>query len=127
MSENTINKPNTFEEAIDQLSDMAYAESAHFDKLIAEGEDSFTATLHMHLGMWIRNNWGLWGKDGGLYEHFTSLGIGHADDMSNILLTTLYRRHTHNKEDIDGQVESYKEYWTKHGIDPLTQEGDYIP
>ena len=40
---------------------------------------------HHSLGMWIRNNWGLWGGSR-LQKYFTDRGIAHPDNMSGIIL-----------------------------------------
>jgi hypothetical protein len=52
---------------------------------------------HMGLGMWIRNNWGLWGGSR-LQKYFTDRGIHHPDYMSGILLE-YYREWLHGKKD----------------------------
>ena len=44
---------------------------------------------HMGLGMWIRNNWGLWGGSR-LQKYFSERGITHPDDMSGLLLNFYY-------------------------------------
>jgi hypothetical protein len=40
---------------------------------------------HMGLGMWLRNNWGLWGGSR-LQKYFTDRGIKHPDNMSGLIL-----------------------------------------
>lgn len=40
---------------------------------------------HMGLGMWLRNNWGLWGGSR-LQKYFTDKGMTHPDDMSSVIL-----------------------------------------
>lgn len=40
---------------------------------------------HLGLGMWIRNNWGLWGGSR-LQKYFTDKGMTHPDDMSSVIL-----------------------------------------
>ena len=44
---------------------------------------------HMGLGLWIRNNWGLWGGSR-LQKYFADKGIHHPDDMSGIVLDHYY-------------------------------------
>jgi len=63
------------------------------------------------IGRWIRNNWIYGGRDSILVEYFKKLGIFHPDDMSGIILTSLYRTLTNKPIDLDNQVESYKSYW----------------
>lgn len=40
---------------------------------------------HMGLGMWMRNNWGLW-SGSRLQKYFTDKGVRHPDDMSMVVL-----------------------------------------
>lgn len=66
--------------------------------------------MHFSLGMWLRNNWGLW-RGSRLSKYFNDLGVYHADDMSGIILTS-YERYL-KKEDIklDEQIKFSKNYW----------------
>ncbi|MFZ1685684.1 MAG: DUF6794 domain-containing protein [Candidatus Zixiibacteriota bacterium] len=65
---------------------------------------------HMNLGLWLRNNWGLW-KGSRLSEWFNKHDIWHPDDMSGIILTS-YWRHLHNRPiELDAQIAGYIEYW----------------
>ncbi len=73
-------------------------------------EDKATVCAHHGLGMTLRNELGLWGKNK-LTEYFKRLGISHPDDMSGILLTCFHRKLNGNPYAIDGQVEKYKKYW----------------
>ena len=40
---------------------------------------------HLDLGMWIRNNWGLWGGSR-LQKYFTDKGVTDAEEMSSVIL-----------------------------------------
>lgn len=40
---------------------------------------------HLGLGMWMRNNWGLWGGSR-LQKYFSDRGVGHPDEMSSVIL-----------------------------------------
>lgn len=90
-------------------------------KELMSSEDNFIVTLHHGLGRWIRNEWGLWGG-GPLQDEFKSLGIGHADDMSSIIIQLVYRRYKKLDEDVNGLVKYYREYWIGQGVNPLTLE-----
>lgn len=48
-----------------------------------------TIILHHGLGMWLRNNWGLW-NGSRLQKYFTDRGIRHPDDMSGLILGYYY-------------------------------------
>ena len=57
------------------------------------------AAAHFGLGMWIRNNWGLWHGDSPLPPYFRAHGIHHPDDMSGLILAC-YVQHL-NGEEVD--------------------------
>ena len=81
-------------------------------KLVVKGwkEDEFSAKVHHGFGMWIRNNWQLWGGSR-LSKFFNEQGITHPDDMSGIILTS-YHRYLSNKEiGFNEQIKYYKDYW----------------
>ena len=73
-------------------------------------EGDFRACAHHTLGMWIRNNFGLWftPQESPLVQWFWDRGLTHADDMSGIILSALYR-HARGQElnwmDIQAQIE----------------------
>ncbi len=46
---------------------------------------------HIGIGMWIRNNWGLW-QGGALHDFFTRQDVEHPDDMSVLLLNAYWLR-----------------------------------
>lgn len=68
--------------------------------------------LHFGLGMHLRNEWGLW-HDSPLAQYFNSIGIHHADDMSGIVLESLYRELNNTPINLDEQVKIYQDYWKK--------------
>lgn len=75
-------------------------------------EKEFTANAHFGFGMWIRNNWRLWGGSR-LSKYFNDMGIYHPDDMSGIILVS-YHRYLNNKEiKLEEQVKYYQDYWEK--------------
>jgi len=45
---------------------------------------------HLGLGMWLRNNWGLW-KGSRLAYYFKQKGFKHPDDMSHTILVSFWR------------------------------------
>jgi hypothetical protein len=67
---------------------------------------------HHTLGMWIRNNWGLW-SNSHLAEYFNSLGVYHPDDMSTIILKSFYRYLNNEDIKLDEQIKYYQDYWEK--------------
>jgi hypothetical protein len=76
---------------------------------------------HHGLGTRIRNEFGLWG-DGMLKIWFYNRGIRHPDDMSGIILESLYCR-LHNEDiKLEEQIKHYREFWIAQGINPDTME-----
>ena len=59
------------------------------------GSQEAMIQYHMGLGLWIRNNWGLW-QASSLYRYLNELGLSHPDDMSGVILES-YWRHLNNK------------------------------
>lgn len=46
---------------------------------------------HMSMGMWIRNNWGLW-AGGPMREFFVAREVAHPDSMSSLILDAYWLR-----------------------------------
>lgn len=103
-------KPTKLSECF-SLLDNIFSEAPDGDWFKEAEEEDAIAQSHHGLGMWIRNNWDLYKKDGPLYEYFTKLGLTHPDDMSGVILTS-YHRHINNKEIcLDGQIKYYIKFW----------------
>ena len=75
-------------------------------------EKEFTTDSHFGLGLWIRNNWGLW-KGSRLSNFFIANGIFHPDDMSGIILTSYHRKLNGIEIQLEKQIKYYQEYWDK--------------
>jgi hypothetical protein len=75
-------------------------------------EDEFRGRVHMGFGMWMRNNWQLWGGSR-LSKFFNEMGIYHPDDMSGIILTSYHRRLTGKEIELEEQIKFYQDYWEK--------------
>lgn len=102
--------PKDLEDSFKQINTF-WADSTRI-KLKQLSENEFSSRLHMGFGMWIRNNWQLWGGSR-LSKFFNDNGIFHPDDMSGIILNS-YHRYLNNKEiNFDEQVQYYKDYWEK--------------
>ena len=109
--------PQTLDEAIDILYRNLDDEERKEIKSVSDG-----TPFHHGFGTSVRNGWGLWqGSD--LKTFFeTTYGLGHADDMSGIILDALVSKVHGDPFDVQVQVDYYKDYWTKKNIDPLTQK-----
>jgi len=109
-------KPTNLEEAVIQLTKILPDTTQQ--KILLMTEQEFLGGSHFGLGMWIRNNWGLW-RGGELAKEFKAKGIFHPDDMSGIILTSYYRQ-LHNQDwELDKQIKFYQDYWKE------TQEYQY--
>lgn len=85
-------------------------------------KENGTRGMHFSIGRNLRNEWKLWDPTSPLARWFRTRGIGHADDMSGIILTTLYRTIRFELPDVEEQINYYTSYWRAQGIDPVTQE-----
>jgi hypothetical protein len=116
--------PDTLDEALDILIDFYRNSLKDMEKL---SEDEFIAVAHHGAGRFMRNEWCLWWFPNHTYDTwpteqpklnkwFESIGIVHADDMSGILLSCLYRKVKNLPFDIDSQVKSYHKHWKEQGF-----------
>ncbi len=74
-------------------------------ELLATKKEELIGEYHMGLGMWIRNNWGLWGGSR-LQKYFTDKKINHPDDMSSVILEYYY-------DWLHGKTETWKDWENK--------------
>ena len=81
-----------------------------------KGEEEFRANAHFGLGLWMRNNWGLW-KGSRLHYFFKTKGILHPDDMSGIILTSYHRNLNDVNIKLKKQIRCYQKYWKKQKED----------
>lgn len=108
--------PKTLEEAVQLIVADLSPEDRAF--IATEG----VAGAHHGYGMAMRNGWGLW-HDSELAQHFkTTYGLGHADDMSGLILSSVEAQVNGTTFDIQAAVDRYKQHWRKLCIDPLTQQ-----
>jgi len=104
--------PENLEEAMEVLKTMEGL--AEFRKV----EEKDICLYHHTVGRWIRNNWGLWAEeDNKLKAYFKSLGLWHADDMSSIILTSLWRQLNNKPLNIQAQVRHFLDYWKNEGVE----------
>ncbi len=94
-------KPTTLEETYAALDGIFNDTSAYSFMMMPE--QIAVSRLHMGLGMWIRNNWGLW-RNSDLAQYFVAKGVEHPDDMSGIILTSYHRYLNKKPVDLEGQI-----------------------
>lgn len=106
-----ISVPKSVAEAIDQLATcLGPTEVAG----IKAGRISYH-DYHFGMGMYIRNEWGFWVKEGPLYEELEALGLHHPDDMSGLILKGMVQKVLGQELDIQSEVQKYKDYWDSEG------------
>ncbi len=76
-------------------------------------EKSAAISLHRGYGMTIRNNWGLWKREGKLSEYLKENGIYHPESMSNTIFVSFHRKLNNKPIELEKQAEIYKEYRKK--------------
>lgn len=119
-----VGVPNTMDEAVDALIGF-YSE--HLVEIEAMTEDQFISSSHHAAGQFIRNSWYLWWSENhdcikwpkskpGIVAEFNELKIVHADDMSGILMTLLYRKIKHEDPKLEEQIKKYHDHWKKAGF-----------
>jgi len=100
--------PKNIEDCFKQIN--SFWDDSTKTQIKNSSEDKFSANAHFGFGMWMRNNWRLWGGSR-LSKYFNDLGIYHPDDMSGIILDSYHRYLTGREINLDEQVEYYKAYW----------------
>jgi hypothetical protein len=78
--------------------------TSEIDKKEMQAQPKRDDMIHYHitLGMWMRNNWKLWGGSR-LQKYFTDKGITHPDEMSSIILY-------HYHDWLNGKKETWKDW-----------------
>lgn len=107
--------PKNLTQAMDwfenKLSDKNRA--AYFKSM---SESDMSAALHHSAGRSLRNTLYLWNPKSQMFKYFKSIGITHADDMSSIILMSLYRRINGNPIEVEDQVKHYQNFWKERGF-----------
>jgi hypothetical protein len=71
----------------------------------------------MAMGLWIRNNWGLW-NGSALAKYFKGMGINHPDDMSAIILSSYWAKLRNEDYDLGAAIKMFKNYWAQTSKPP---------
>lgn len=111
------NIPKTLEEAHLQLEQkLPKEELAKIDAMKSEEE---TDAYHFGLGLEMRNGWRLW-SGSPLKTYMKNLGFIHPDDMSGVILRTLWCKRHNQDFRIEERVAYYKAYWKATARPPAT-------
>ena len=84
---NGVYIPRDLEDCFHTLDSILSVKSIRTIKAFDSRDDM--VELHFGLGMWLRNNWGLWGGSR-LQVYLLDHGIKHPDDMSCVILKYYY-------------------------------------
>lgn len=106
-SNNKIYVPTKLDDAFDELKKMLHPELL---KEMKEGSERNMVQYHMSMGLWMRNNWGLWAGSR-LAKYFNGIGIFHPDDMSGIILDSFWRHLNAQPIKLEEQVAYYQKFW----------------
>lgn len=102
--------PKDLEDCFVELGRMLHPKFV--EKLKADDKEAINQ--HFGLGLWMRNNWGLWGNSR-LNDYFHDIGLFHPDDMSGTILKS-YQRHLKQEPiRLEEQIKFYQDYWKKVG------------
>lgn len=72
--------------------------------------------VHMTFGMYLRNAWSLWDKEMPLNQWFRqNLTIGHADDISQIILEAVVARVKGVKYNPFESISEIHSHWQRYG------------
>lgn len=120
--------PENLEEAIDTLKGFLVYNEKQLKDISQMDEEEFLTSSHFRTGMFIRNSWNLWWFENHNYtswpkekpklvDFFNKLDIYHADDMSSIILTSLYRTLSNKDIKLEKQIKEYKDFWKMQGFE----------
>lgn len=98
--------PKNLEDSFVELNRMLHPK--FIEKFKNGGKDEI-AKQHFGLGLWMRNNWGLWANSR-LAEFFMERGLNHPDDMSSIILSNFQLRLNGKPLEVEKQIAYFKEY-----------------
>jgi hypothetical protein len=76
---------------------------------------------HFEFGMWIRNNWRLWGESR-LQQYFAALGVPHPESISMIILTSYWRRENHQEIKLEEQIAKDRAEWEQQEKEQKEEE-----
>ncbi len=79
---------------------------------IKSGSEADMILHHFGLGLWIRNNWGLW-SESRLNKYFVELGVTHPDSMSGIILDSFWRHLNNQPLNLDEQIAHSHAAWAR--------------
>lgn len=103
--------PRNLTECFSVLDEIFSESKEDQEWFVSSTEEEVTSGLHSGLGMWIRNTWGFWKKDTELYTVLNNMGLWHADDMYNVIITSYHRKIQGKELNLKEQIQQHINYW----------------
>jgi len=107
--------PKTFDEAILTLRQRMPAEVVMAFRRAPDA--GIASDYHESLGRWLRNYWGLWAH-GPLYQDIQRHGVDEPEEMSELLLSSVWRQLHEEAMTVDEHVAAHRRYWREHTPPP---------
>lgn len=107
------NLPEDLTEAVSMLAAQLTAKDLRWWRSVGKSE---LYTLHHGCGTELRNDWGLWEKDGPLSVWFRARDIWHPDDFSSIIFNALWCHLNDQPFDIAVEAREHEAYWRAQGV-----------
>lgn len=101
---NVKGKPKDLKESFEYLDKM-FDDTTKYTYMTLPSDVVSGKLYSFGLGMWIRNNWGLWGNSD-LKKFFIENGVTHPDFSSGIILSEYYNYLNHEPFEIKREVDS---------------------
>lgn len=105
--------PYDFKGCLNQLDSLTSIKMKEWIICLPDGE--FSSYVHFSFGMYLRNNWGLWGETK-LARNLHKMGILHPDDMTEIILTSYQRKLKGEDMKLSEQIKFYQDYWRETNV-----------
>ena len=99
--------PVDLEDAFRELDKML---SQEFRDEFKSSSEQDLIRYHFGLGLWMRNNWGLW-SESRLAQSLSASGLRHPDDMSGLIITAYWRRLNGKELGVEAEVQRNDAYW----------------
>ena len=112
--------PKDLDDALNSLNKI-YSDSLKIEITKLEEKDYVYGNYRFGIGLWMRNNWQLWGGSR-LSKFFRDNKIGHPESMSVVILESFYRSLKNEDIRFEEQVKEYVEWEEKAKADELERE-----
>ena len=103
---------------LDEAVEMIIETLGHSDQKTICHDKYIAAKAHHGLGRFIRNSWSLWDRHTHLCNWFrANLEIGHADDISTIIIEAVRAKLSGLEYDPTSTVQRFHDHWARFGCD----------